>query len=412
MVTATVVVLAGVLGALVGSFANVVIHRLPEGASIVHPGSACPACGRRLGPLELVPVLSWLAQRGRCRGCATAISARYPIVELLVAAGFALLAFRWSPLDHGAAYASLAAWWTILAIAALIDLDTYEIPDVLTLPGTAVLLLASFAWNGAPGLPTPLEAAIGAGIGAGVLTVVNRVGSLVLRRFRDTKERLWPIGFDQANLAAVAGTLGGAWIGLIVAGASLVANLLKRRVVRVPEPILWGAWFLALLAMPLTVGPLRGLAGGLVACGSVALLGAVTWWIHDSVRTGRAGPTDDDVGPASDRDVPVTGAPATALPTTPADPEARDETAAEEPVAMGFGDVKLAALLGVVLGWERLLVALFAAVLIGAVIGVVGRALGGTRMIPFGPFLALGGVLALFYGATWIDLYLGLLGVG
>jgi leader peptidase (prepilin peptidase)/N-methyltransferase len=78
---------------------------------------------------------------------------------------------------------------------------------------------------------------------------------------------------------------------------------------------------------------------------------------------------------------------------------------------MGSGDGKLAALLGAVLGWERLLVALFAAVLVGAVVGLIQRAAGGTRVVPFGPFLALGGVLALFFGDALLQAYLGALGV-
>jgi len=70
-----------VLGLLVGSFLNVVIHRLPRGESIVFPPSRCPHCGRRLGPMDLVPVLSYLALRGRCRYCRTPISSRYPLVD-------------------------------------------------------------------------------------------------------------------------------------------------------------------------------------------------------------------------------------------------------------------------------------------------------------------------------------------
>lgn len=404
MVTAAVVAMAAVLGALVGSFSNVVIHRLPQGASVVHPGSACPACGRRLGPLELIPVLSWLAQRGRCRGCAVPISIRYPLVEILMTVGFAAIAWRWSPLDHGAAFAGLAAWWTLLAIAALIDFDTFEIPDALTLPGTALLLAASYAWRGTPGLPTPQEAAIGAAMGAGLLTLVNRLGSLVLRRLRDTRERLWPIGFDQANVAAVAGTAAGLWVGLAAGAASLAANLITRRTLRLPEPVLWGAWFAALLATPLTVGVLSGVVGGIVACGAAALAGAATWWGHDLLRGEPSGGEEAAEGPEpAEGPGSKSDAPLQVAPPTPED--------AEEPVAMGFGDVKLAALLGVVLGIERLLVALFVAVLIGAVVGVVQRAAGGTRLVPFGPFLALGGALSLFFGGAWIAWYLRALGL-
>lgn len=400
--TLVVAALAALFGSLIGSFSNVVIGRMPEGRSIVHPGSACPSCGRRLGPLELIPIVSWAVQGARCRGCGTRISARYPAVEALVAAGFFALAWRWSPLDAPNAFLALATWWTLLVIATFVDLDRFEIPDVLTLPGTLAMLAAAFLWSGTAGLPEPLEAATGAAVGAGVLTLINRLGALALRRFRDTRERLWPIGFDQANLGALAGTLGGFVVGLVVAAASLLANLATRRTWRLPEGIVWLAWLGALAVAPLTVGLVPAVGGGLAAMGVWALVGAWVWWIHDL----RSPPQSDDgaVAPEAAAQDPVAQNPAAH------DPAAHDP-AADEPVAMGFGDVKLAALLGAVLGWERLLVALFAAVLVGAVIGVIQRAAGGTRVVPFGPFLAFGGVLALFFGDALLTAYLGLLGV-
>ncbi len=382
---AVVLIFAGVLGALVGSFANVVIHRLPAGRSVVRPRSACPRCDRVLTPLELVPVLSWLALRGRCRGCGAAISGRYPLIEATVALLFVAAAWWTDPLAHPFATVFLATWFLLLLIASAIDLDTYEIPDVLTLPTTALFLAGAFLWAGAPGLPDPAGAAWGVAIGAGLLTLVNRLGALVLRRFGDSRERLWPIGFDQANVGALAGTVGGVGIGLAAAAVSVAANLATRRTVRVPEPWVWAAWIVALAVAPATIGLLPALAGGLAAAGAAALAGAVVWWVHDLAR---ARPDAGGVG--------GTGAP--------------DDEADEEPVAMGFGDVKLAALLGVVLGVERLLAALFAAVLIGAVVGVAQRAAGGSRHVPFGPFLALGGLLSFAAGRPLIDAYLRLLG--
>jgi leader peptidase (prepilin peptidase)/N-methyltransferase len=378
-----VVLVAALFGSLIGSFANVVIGRLPEGRSIVHPGSSCPSCGRRLGPAELVPILSWALQGARCRGCGARISARYPLVEALVATGFAALAWRWSPLDEPVAFLALATWWTLLVVATFIDLDTFEIPDVVTLPGATAMLVAAAVWGDVAGLPDLSGAATGAAIGAGLLTLINRLGALVLRRFRDTRERLWPIGFDQANLAALTGALGGFVVGAAAAAASLGANLATRRTLRLPEGIVWLAWLAAIALAPVTIGLPAAIGGSLAAAGLAAWVGAWTWWIHD-LRT------------------PAHGAEA----ATDAPPDGSDE-----PVAMGFGDVKLAALLGAVLGWERLLVALFAAVLVGAVVGLIQRAAGGTRVVPFGPFLALGGVLALFFGDALLRAYLGALGV-
>jgi leader peptidase (prepilin peptidase)/N-methyltransferase len=92
VVTVTVAIFAFVLGALVGSFVNVVLWRVPRGESVVHPGSHCPACDTPLRAYELVPVLSWVALRGRCRTCHAHISARYPLVELGCAVLFGLVA--------------------------------------------------------------------------------------------------------------------------------------------------------------------------------------------------------------------------------------------------------------------------------------------------------------------------------
>ena len=93
MPDALVIVLAAIFGALVGSFLNVVLWRVPRGESIVSPGSHCPSCGTFLRPVELVPVVSWVALRGRCRTCGVHISARYPLVELACGALFALVAW-------------------------------------------------------------------------------------------------------------------------------------------------------------------------------------------------------------------------------------------------------------------------------------------------------------------------------
>ena len=85
-------VVAGLLGLVVGSFLNVVIHRLPLGESVVSPPSHCPACGHRVRPWDNVPVVSWLLLRGRCRDCGAPISPRYVLVEALTGALFALMA--------------------------------------------------------------------------------------------------------------------------------------------------------------------------------------------------------------------------------------------------------------------------------------------------------------------------------
>src|SRR5690606_8725759 len=144
-----------------------------------------------------------------------------------------------------------------------------------------------------------------------------------------------------------------------------------------------------------TVGTVDAIGGSVMAAGAFALLGAVYWWFADAVneRTTRSAAHD-----AAEADV--------AAKVAAKAPGTAEVTAEDEPVAMGFGDVKLAAVLGAFLGWERLLVGIFLAVTIGAIGGIIGRLAGGTRMIPFGPYLLLGALCALFFGGAIIDWYL------
>src|SRR5436309_15691742 len=88
------VVVAAVVGLVVGSFLNVVIHRVPRGQSVVRPRSHCPGCGNGIRPRDEIPVVSWLLLRGRCRDCGAGISARYPLIELLTAVVFVALALK------------------------------------------------------------------------------------------------------------------------------------------------------------------------------------------------------------------------------------------------------------------------------------------------------------------------------
>jgi leader peptidase (prepilin peptidase)/N-methyltransferase len=157
-----ILALAGVLGLLVGSFLNVVIHRLPLRESIVSPPSRCPSCGARVSPRDNVPVVSWLLLGGKCRSCRARISIRYPIVEVANAVLWVLVlrsAPSWGDAATGAFLVSAC-----LALLA-IDFDHQILPDWITLPGIAVGLALSFVSV----RRTPLEAALGAALGAGGL---------------------------------------------------------------------------------------------------------------------------------------------------------------------------------------------------------------------------------------------------
>ena len=101
------------VGLLFGSFTNVMIARIPAGESIVAPPSHCPQCGHRLGAMDLVPVLSWLFLRRKCRYCRGSISSRYPLVEILTAALFAGVYWRW-----GMSAETLAGWILVIILVS------------------------------------------------------------------------------------------------------------------------------------------------------------------------------------------------------------------------------------------------------------------------------------------------------
>lgn len=147
--TAVLAAFCGVMGLIIGSFLNVVIWRVPRGESVVSPPSHCPQCDNPIAPRDNVPVLSWLALRGRCRHCGLGISPRYPLVELLTGLLFAAMALKFGAHAMLPAYLYLAAVGVALA---LIDLDVKRLPDALTLPSYgvgAVLLGIAAAVEGA-----------------------------------------------------------------------------------------------------------------------------------------------------------------------------------------------------------------------------------------------------------------------
>lgn len=145
-----VVVFVFLLGVAVGSFLNVVIHRVPRKESVVSPASRCPQCGNPIRSRHNLPVLGWLILRGRCADCRTPISVRYPLVELGTGLLFAALAWRLDRLDLLAALPAYL-WFAGAGIAlAFIDLELRILPNAIVLPSypvLAVLLTAAAAWQ-------------------------------------------------------------------------------------------------------------------------------------------------------------------------------------------------------------------------------------------------------------------------
>jgi len=130
-----------VLGLLFGSFLNVCIYRIPRGLSVVHPGSACPKCGKAIQFYDNIPVLSWLILRGKCRNCSTPITPRYLIVELLT--GCVFLVCYW---HFGLSLATLkcAIFGFLLLGLIFTDAETRLLPDKMTLSGLVIGLI--FSW--------------------------------------------------------------------------------------------------------------------------------------------------------------------------------------------------------------------------------------------------------------------------
>ena len=155
---------AALFGALIGSFLNVCIHRLPRGASIVWPASACPGCRRELSWYENVPIFSYAFLGGRCRTCKMAISMRYPLIEALTAAMFAAGWWYYGP---GPLLASRLIFGCALIVLFAIDLEHHLLPNVITLPGIVIGFMFSFV--NPPGWK---DALIGILVGGGGLFLI------------------------------------------------------------------------------------------------------------------------------------------------------------------------------------------------------------------------------------------------
>ncbi len=214
------------LGLIVGSFLNVVAHRVPAGRSVVRPGSTCPACGAPVRPRDNVPVLSWFVLRGRCRDCGSAISARYPMVEAATGITFAAAA-----LVLGAVWVLPAYWWFASVGIALVltDLDHKRLPDRIVFPGFAggIALLAAGTLLEGGGVGPMVRALAGAAAYAGFLFVIF----LIAPR--------GGFGFGDVKLALVLGLFlayrswavlwAGIMLAFLIGGVTAVVLLATRR---------------------------------------------------------------------------------------------------------------------------------------------------------------------------------------
>ena len=329
-----------VFGLVCGSFLNAVIHRLPRGIGLGQPRrSFCPHCGRSLPWYENIPVFSWLFLRGRCAGCGSGISARYPLVELLTAVLFVWLWWVFPPWV-AAAYMVFAA---LLVAGTFIDLEHMILPDSLTLGGAAVGVVLSMLIEGLqPGATWEerLRASLfGAGVGFALLFAVVELGKLAFGRKR--------IALDPAEEFTVTGTA--------------------------EEPRLkFGDEELALSEMfyrPTDVLEVDAPDGR-----------SWRFTMDGAVREGKSFSYAEALG--------WSGAASTVV--IPRE-------------AMGFGDVKFMLTLGAFLGWPGAIFSIAAGSVIGALAGIgllLARRLESAGRIPFGPYLAAGALLWIAAGPT------------
>lgn len=223
---------AFILGACAGSFLNVCVHRWPRERSVIKPRSRCPSCGNQLAWFENIPVLSWVALRGRCRCCDEPISPEYPAIELLVAAGW-LVALN----HYGFNFTALrvAVFGTTLLGVALTDAKYYLIPDGFTLFGFMFALITSviaFFRPETQPFATPYDSLIGACAGAGMIAIVGWLGEVV------RKKEAMGLG-DVTLMAFVGAALGptkalitvflGAMLGAVAFGLIVIPVAMVRR---------------------------------------------------------------------------------------------------------------------------------------------------------------------------------------
>lgn len=222
----------------VGSFLGVLAVRIPVDEGVVTGRSRCRACGAALKPLELIPVLSWLAQGGKCRTCGAAIGWHYPLIEVAAIAVAVWAAFT---MEGALLWLTVAFGWTLLALAAM-DLRALVLADALTLPLTGAGLVAT-AWLNVEAVPNHVAAA-----GLGALLIVAVAWAYSRLRGREG------LGMGDAKLMAAAG----AWVGLEGLGSVMLYGVALTLIVVLVKRA-QGAAVGAETAMPLGAGLAAGL---------------------------------------------------------------------------------------------------------------------------------------------------------
>jgi leader peptidase (prepilin peptidase)/N-methyltransferase len=313
-----------IFGAVVGSFLNVCICRLPKEESVVFPPSHCPQCDYRIRWYDNIPIASYLVLRGKCRSCGTRISLQYPLVELLngLLTVFLFLRFGTTP-----TFLVLFVFCAALVVITFIDLEHQIIPDVISVPGILVGYLASLF------VPVYTREVFLTGVTSGLGSLL-----ILLSGYRWLSHREDDAGMLKQLVLLI--------LFAVPAGLAVWHYSPVRHYHSWTDPLA-GSWTDSLLGILVGGGSLL-----LVACAYEAI-------------TKKEG--------------------------------------------MGGGDIKLLAMMGAFLGWRAIPFIIFASSLVGSVIGITVMLLqkkDAKLALPFGPFLAFGAVLYIFYGRQIIQWYL------
>ena len=358
-------VFAFILGAVVGSFLNVCIYRMPLGLSVNEPKrSFCPHCKKQIPWNQNIPLLSWLVLRGRCANCKAPIAFRYFGVELLTAV---LFLAAWVKAWHSAHWELAFPLWIILAlmvVATFIDFEHFIIPDEITWGGVGAGILCSLAFPALMGVDNRLFALLwsvaAAAAGYGTLWLVVELGKKAFGKKRIELEKpeafTWTRQGDDADLATGDETM--KWSDLFSRETDVL--LMHVTEARVAE--------------------------------KTYAQGTLTFYYNRLLVEG------DEV--ELDKLESISGT-VTGL-VIPRE-------------AMGFGDVKFIAAIGAFLGMRAVFFTIMSGSIIGAIVGVAMIVIGHrewSARIPFGPYLALGAVIWIFAGSELLNAYWNLVQPG
>lgn len=359
------------LGAGIGSFLNVVIYRLPLGISVNNPRrSFCFSCKKQIPWYRNLPLITWVVQRGKCAECGAGISFRYFFVELLTGLLFYAV-FRhflgpWGFLSTWGPVVLVFWIFTALLVAGtFIDIDHYILPHSITLGGLGVGLLSSYfvpqIFEEHSGSKAIVISFVSACVGLGILWAVAELGKLAFgkRRFRYESSTPWSITQPDEKEPPVftAGEETLSWADIFTRASDRL--VITGETVTVNDRT-FGAGQTEIRMETMKVLPSAG--------------EVVSYKLEDVKKI--EGKTTEIVIPRE---------------------------------AMGFGDVLLIAMIGSFLGWKAVLFTIVAASVLGSVFAMVTRLIGKTEWsakIPFGPYLAAGAMIWLFYGVQFLEWYL------